>query len=326
VIAAFTLVYALSETAAAPHEPTASPEPVILETPEPEPTEEPEPDEPDDDPSDEPEPGLPPPTPLEDGFITLYFEEADIHRGPLILVNHDHRFTIPNDLDLVNIVAATQTTFRVQNDSDQLSNSIIGPLDEMMSYYLSASGNRSVAIISAFRNIDSQQRLLNSYINRMGRTMALQYAALPGHSEHHTGLAFDFGIIINNTRSTFVGTNAASWFRRNSHRFGFILRYPENKTHITQTAHEPWHFRYVGLPHSTIMYSKGWVLEEFIENMREYTMEEPFEFEHDGELYKIYFNEGPDIRLPLDSEFELSGNNIDGFIVTVTRSLTYDFD
>jgi len=325
VIAAFTLVYALSETAAAPHEPTASPEPVIIETPEPEPEPEPE-DEPEPEPEDEPEPPPPPPTPLEDGYILFQMEEYEINWGPLILVNHDHSFTIPSNLDLVNILSSTETNFRVQFETDRLSSSIIEPLDEMMNYYLTASGNRNVAIISAFRNIETQQRLLNNYINRMGRRMALQYAALPGHSEHHTGLAFDFGIMVGNTRNSFVGTNAASWFRRNAHRFGFILRYPENKTHITQTAHEPWHFRYVSLPHSTIMYRNGWVLEEYIENIREYTMEEPFEFDLDGELYKIFFNEGSDLRLPLDVDFEYSGNNIDGFIVTTTRSMSYDSD
>lgn len=46
--------------------------------------------------------------------------------------------------------------------------------------------------------------------------------------------------------------------------YGFVLRYPKNKTHITKIGYEPWHFRYVGVPHSQIMSSQGWVLEEYI--------------------------------------------------------------
>jgi len=64
-------------------------------------------------------------------------------------------------------------------------------------------------------------------------------------------------------------------------------------------------------------------MEEYIENIRAYTFEEPFEFEHEETLYEIYFIEGTEIRLPINSEFEISGNNIDGFIVTVVR-LEYD--
>jgi len=195
----------------------------------------------------------------------------------------------------------------------------------MMDAYFTVTNGRYVTIISAFRDLDSQQRILNTYISRMGRREALRWASLPGHSEHHTGLAFDFGIMFGNTRSTFTGAGSTSWFRRNSYRFGFILRYQESKTHITQTANEPWHFRYVGLPHSIIMFQNNWCLEEYIEIIREYTFEEPFEIEIDEIQYEIYFIEGTDVRLPFNSEYEISGNNIDGFIVTVVR-LEYDPD
>jgi hypothetical protein len=199
------------------------------------------------------------------------------------------------------------------------------PLDEMMAAFLDATSNRSVTIISAYRNYDTQRSILNRYISQMGRREALRWAAIPGHSEHHTGLAFDFGIMSGNTRTTFTGTGSTAWFRRNSHSFGFILRYPPNKTSITQANHEPWHFRYVGLPHSTIMHQNNWVLEEYHEQIRNHTLEDPFVFEHDDTVFHIFFIEGTDVRIPLDSEFEISGNNVDGFIITATM-IPYDPD
>jgi len=322
VIAAFTFIAVFSDTVKAPDETTAR-EAVVSETPEPEEINDEPDDEAEDELPDEPEPPDEPDVeeikydPAADGFIPLIMDASDIHRGELLLVNQDNSFSIPDDLDLVNIIETRTVSFRVQQDGALLSRIIMTPLDEMMDAFISATGVRTVEIISAFRTLDHQQRILNNYISRMGRREALRWAALPGHSEHHTGLALDFGILSGGVRSTFTGTDSTSWFRRNSHKFGFILRFPPNKIHITQTAHEPWHFRYVGLPHSTIMFQNNLCLEEYIDFLREYTFEEPFEFEHEGKTYIIYFAAAGDVKLPLNSEFEISGNNVDGFIVTV---------
>jgi len=253
------------------------------------------------------------------GYIAIDMGEEEISQGFLVLVNRDHAFELPAPLDLVNIVEETETTFRVLGNNYLLRRSVAAPLDEMMAAFISETGNRNIAIISAFRNYNAQQHILDDHIRRMGRTEALRWASLPGHSEHHTALAIDFGIFAGGTRSTFDGTGVTSWFSRNSYNFGFILRYPENKTHITQVANEPWHFRYVGLPHSIIINQNNWVLEEYLETLREYTFEEPFQHEQDGILYEIYFSAGTQVKVPLNSEFEISGNNIDGFIVTLTR-------
>ena len=327
ITAAFTLVYTLSETAAAPYEQNNSPDNVIEEIPEPhdpaddlDPLNDPENDpekNPEDDPGDEQEEPLL--LPAEEGFITMRMDASDIHRGYLILINHDHEFSIPEDIDLVNIAEAKSSPYRVQSESFRLSSSIIQPLDEMMDDFLAATRMNSVAIISAFRNYENQQRILNNYIARMGRREALRWASLPGHSEHHTGLAFDFGILSGGSRSTFTGTGTTAWFRRNSYKYGFILRYPPNKSNITRTAHEPWHFRYVGLPHSYIMFQNNWCFEEYHEILRNHSFQEPFEAEHEGILYEIYFTSDAEVKLPLNSEFDISGNNVDGFIVTAVR-------
>jgi len=123
----------------------------------------------------------------------------------------------------------------------------------------------------------------------------------------------------------FDGTGNTSWFRRNSHRYGFILRYPRNKEEITQTIYEPWHFRFVGLPHSTIIHQNGWVLEEYIDLIREYTIDEPMQQQVGDTLYEIYFVTDINIPIPFYSNYEISGNNVDGFIVTIVRE-PYDPD
>jgi len=330
VITAFTLVYELSDTAAAPHEIFDTSDSVVMETLEPEDLEETEPTDDteedieeiiEDEPVDE-EPRYIPPS---EEFITIIMEESEIHEGYLILVNNNNEFPIPENLDLVRIVDARTPGLRVRTESLQLAPSIMEPLNNMIDDFIAETNIRTVAIISAYRTLEYQQSVLDSYIRSIGRWAAHRQVSLPGHSEHHTGLAFDFGIISGGVRSNFDGTGRTAWMRRNAHRYGFILRYPADKTHITRIIHEPWHFRYVGLPHSTIMFENNWCFEEYIDKIREYTFEEPFEVEVDGVLYAIYFSEELEVPVPLNSEFEISGNNVDGFIVTA-RLLKFDPD
>jgi len=328
VIATFTLIYAFNDTATAPYEQTAQYEPVVMETPEPpEPHEESEditedepeePDEPEDIDEYEPEEIIyyPPP---EGGFVTIQMDPSEIHEGYLILVNHSNVFIIPDDIELVKITDVRTPGLRVRSESLQLAPSIVEPLNRMIDDFISETNIRTVAVISAFRTLEYQQNVLDSYIARIGRWAAQRQVSPPGHSEHHTGLAFDFGIISGGVRSTFDGSGRTAWIRQNAHNYGFILRYPPGKTHITRIMHEPWHFRYVGLPHSIIIYENNWCFEEYIEKIREHTIDEPFVVEADGVTYEIYSTTETDVPVPFNSEFDISGNNVDGFIVTTIR-------
>jgi len=327
-VAVFAFIYALSDTAFAPSESvdtpnrvpdsveiTVNPNPVIFYEPEDE-----QGDEPGDDPveaEDEPEDEQEEYTDL--GYITVGMNEEDISRGYLLLVNYEHDYEIPENLGLVIITQSEAKTapFRVLGNNYHLKESIIEPLDQMMTDYLSEKKYNTVAIISGWRSYNAQQKALDDAIALFGQSEAHRRVALPGHSEHHTGLAFDFGIYSGGARSTFTGVGITAWFSQNSYRYGFILRYPEDKTRITRTVHEPWHFRYVGLPHSYIMLQNNLSLEEYIELLGEHTFEEPFVAEYDGVEYRIYFTDDLEVRIPFDTVFDISGNNIDGFIVTV---------
>jgi len=84
----------------------------------------------------------------------------------------------------------------------------------------------------------------------------------PGASEHQTGLALDV-TVAGDLTSDFGKTTAGIWIAENAHRFGFIIRYPYSKIEITQIAYEPWHLRYVGVPHAEIIRENNLTLEEY---------------------------------------------------------------
>lgn len=64
-------------------------------------------------------------------------------------------------------------------------------------------------------------------------------------------------------------------FRETAPSYGLVERYPAGKENITGIEHEPWHFRYVGFPHSEIMTGKGLTLEEYPDFIKKYTSEHP---------------------------------------------------
>ncbi|MCU9612940.1 M15 family metallopeptidase [Caldibacillus lycopersici] len=118
---------------------------------------------------------------------------------------------------------------------------------------------------SGFRSYQTQEAVFNREVNEVGYDQAILAVAVPGTSEHQTGLTMD--ITANSVNQQLVEefgkTKEGIWLRDNAHRFGFILRYPEGKEDITKYMYEPWHFRYIGIEAATIIYENDWTLEEF---------------------------------------------------------------
>ena len=127
----------------------------------------------------------------------------------------------------------------------------------------------NIWIQSGYRSYNLQESLYNKYVNRDGKAAADTYSARPGHSEHQTGLAFD----LNSITDSFQYTDEGIWVNNNCYKYGYILRYPKGKEHITGYKYESWHLRYVGEELATILYNNGdWItLEEHFNLTSEYT-------------------------------------------------------
>lgn len=125
----------------------------------------------------------------------------------------------------------------------------------------------TITAFSTFRSYDYQVELYDRYVARDGQAEADRYSARPGYSEHQTGLAFDIGEVGNEAdwaSNRFGKTAAGQWVNNHAHQYGFILRYPEGKEHITGYMHESWHFRYVGEKLAQEIHQKGLTLEEYL--------------------------------------------------------------
>ena len=119
----------------------------------------------------------------------------------------------------------------------------------------------NIYISSGYRSYYDQRYIYNNYVAEDGKANADTYSARAGHSEHQSGFALD----INSISGTFANTAEGKWVNDNCYKYGFILRYPKNKTHITGYIYEAWHLRYVGTELATKLYNNGdWItLEEY---------------------------------------------------------------
>lgn len=124
-----------------------------------------------------------------------------------------------------------------------------------------------LAGVSAFRSESTQTTLFNNYAKQDGIEAANMYSALPGHSEHQTGLAIDLSGSNGKCAASdcFAGTKEATWIAEHADEYGFIVRYPKGKENITGYQYEPWHIRYVGEKTAKDIADKGVTLEEYMQ-------------------------------------------------------------
>ena len=240
-----------------------------------------------------------------------------IYGGSLILVNASCRFRGKND-DLLIPVHDSAPDILLNRRAAILLSQLMEEID----------GWRHIVPVSGWRSQEEQQAIWDDTVKESGLEFTRKYVAVPGHSEHQTGLAIDLGLKqehIDFICPEFPYTGICQTFRDRAAKYGFILRYPAGKEHITGIGHEPWHFRYVGIPHAEIMAANGLTLEEYTDLLTRYPYgDKPYRHISGGrDIYVSYIRaaEGETVLdLPESLPYSLSGNNRDGYILTEWRT------
>lgn len=193
-------------------------------------------------------------------------EELQEHSEPLpwnlVLVNASH----PMEEGYVPELTEIQPGFSVDTRIANAARKMLADAEK---------AGLHVEMCSAYRSIERQEQVFGqSMKERVKKGMGYWEAyeetamnvALPGTSEHALGLALD---LISNQYSELdeqqEGTAEAKWLKENCYKYGFILRYPPEKTHITGIIYEPWHYRYVGEEHAERIMELGITLEEYLQ-------------------------------------------------------------
>lgn len=141
--------------------------------------------------------------------------------------------------------------------------------------------------------------------------------------ERASGNTIDLALIAYGSFLAYDGLDTESWVNENCTKYGFIVRYPEEKSDMTGKVYCPWHLRYVGKLNAAVMKSKNMCLEEYIEFLKDYDVDSPYTYKMNNNTYVIYTAESEgkatSIKVPSNNDYELSGDNIDTFIVSYER-------
>jgi len=234
-----------------------------------------------------------------------------IHSGLLVLVNAEH--PIRRRERPVLAPAAPGSDVLLDTRAAAMLTGLISRLG--------AAGE--IVPVSGWRSMREQREIWDGSMAENGTEFTRKYVALPGCSEHQTGLAIDLALRSDNIdfiRPDFPYDGICGRFRALAADYGFIERYQAGKEHITGIAAEPWHFRYVGRPHARLMSDNGLCLEEYVELLRSYPYPERL-LETRGGVYEAdvgFAFAKSELELP-DAPYQISGNNVDGYIYTLWR-------
>lgn len=184
-------------------------------------------------------------------------QKEDRKNKNLVLVNACHPFRKSGELDLKAVDPRFPDILMQREAADQLR----GLLEHI-------SARDFIVPVSGYRSAREQREIYEDSLRENGEEFTRKYVALPGCSEHETGLAIDLGL--NSGEIDFICPDfpyegICNVFRKCAPEYGFIQRYTREKEEVTGISHEPWHFRYVGEPHAKIITEKGISLEEYMD-------------------------------------------------------------
>ena len=177
----------------------------------------------------------------------------------LILVNRDSYIPDDYQVELTELSNGKKVDSRIYPELQEMFN------DARAQGY-------GLFVRDGYRTQEEQQQLMDEKIEAYenegkskseAKKLAEQWVAIPGTSEHQLGIAVD--INADTTKSS--SDDVYNWLAENAHTYGFIKRYPSNKTDITGVINEPWHYRYVGKEAASKIYSQGICLEEYIDTL-----------------------------------------------------------
>ena len=280
----------------------------------------------------------------------LMLKREEIYQGNLILVNRKYpvRHWL-KEQDLRPVFENQPEICMEQESAQMLQKLLVNVMQQEVGAGQHPAGERncrsrkgnvnvlekepSIVGVSGYRTREEQVQIFEDSLKENGREFTEKFVAFPGHSEHQTGLAID--LAENRDEIDFIcpefpREGICQRFREKMAGFGFIERYAKEKQNVTGIGAEPWHFRYVGTPHARLMQQKGMALEEYVEWLKQFhLLQNPLSLYMQKKEIKIGYvrAQGEVTRIDgldawmsgrQDVKIEISGNNVDGFILSCT--------
>jgi D-alanyl-D-alanine carboxypeptidase len=249
-------------------------------------------------------------------YTTANVDYSQIYNGDLIVINSLHAYKFQeDDVTLETIYDNMNSFYKVKDNVTQLDATVVNQLNALMEAYAAAAGNTDLNVINGYRTLEEQNEKYTSAISTIQG----------GCSDYHSGRTFDIGIFPDGEDSNYYSADGDyAWFGDNAANYGFVVRFPEGKESVTGDDSRAYTFRYVGIPHAIYMKQNNLCLEEYIDQLKGYDSSNPLSITNGTTRYDVYYvaanaNSVTEVPVPSNKQYSISGNNIDGFIVTVTE-------
>lgn len=248
---------------------------------------------------------------------------ADIGKGDLLLINTANLYKFTEE-DMLDKIYKVSPYFEVNDSGFELKFSTVAQLKLLAEgFYNEVSGSHKLLIMDAYRTFDKQNGYHESNPN----------GAVPaGASDYHSGATVNLKSwdTQNGKVQALSSENGSGWLKQHAYEYGFIFRSPASKESIVGFNID-WQIRYVGVPHAEYMFINNLCLEEYLAKVQ---TEHRFSADGsthltleciDGNTYHVYYVEGTteegvqiNVPVPSNRRYTISGDNVTGFIVTVT--------
>ena len=265
---------------------------------------------------------------VQEDFVKIDVDNNRIYYGSLVLVNNYYSCKFDGEELQVVLENRSSQKYGAADYNVRVNKVVMENLDKMLSDFYDVTGKKNLYVVSGYRSKTLQAELYSEDAAKKAEddrdSAREELVAIPGYSEHQTGYAVDFSVIEKDgTMRELDNEGEYAWILNNCTKYGFILRYPKDKVEKTQIGYETWHYRYVGVPHAAYIMQNKLCLEEYIELLKKHTLSNPLHMADGSSAnWTVYYvpaqsGDKTSMRVPRASEYQICGNNCDGFIVAV---------
>ena len=273
--------------------------------------------------------------PADDGansnYIALQVDAAKLDTGSLILVNKNNEYIFANNPEVVSFPNTKEIPYGIVDTTLKVNPTALTAFNDMMNELYKNVSDANIVVTEAYRSYENQAA---KHENNPSQTLPA------GYSDFHTGLSFSLKDGDTDAKVDASSLNGKyDWLYKNAHKYGFIVRYPANIPEsdtgdnagksfsaITGVDDYAYVFRYVGIAHATYIYQNELCLEEYLELIRtSHAYGSSLSIKGaDSRSYEVYYfaatGDSTELQVPVKYAYEISGDNMNGYIVTVCKS------
>lgn len=236
-----------------------------------------------------------------EGYVAIPKDDAHIHSGILVQLDSTHSYT-GEAAELVTFEGKNET-YRMKRMDLSTRPEVLEAMNTMGTAYMAVSGVADLMVYSTTKPYDVAGSLYPT--------------ALP---DRKSGYCIDLcQLNEDGTISKFSEPHA--WVKDNCWKYGFVLSYPEKDAEASGVDYAPYHLRYVGNVHAGLMHENNLTLTEYYDYLKNHDYSVPLYYTVGDTMYTVYYVEaqsgGTDVPVLESKQYEISGNNSDGFIVTI---------